>query len=65
MMKRLQHELSLPEYKSINAFIGIYGVGAGIAREWLQRGLKTLEDVRAGKHGVVLSPAQQVSYSIR
>lgn len=65
MMKRLQHELSLPEYKAINAFIGIYGVGTGIAREWVQRGLKTLDDVRNGKNGVALSPAQQVSFSIR
>lgn len=59
-MRRLEHELNTPQYKAMHAFIGIYGVGPGIALEWFQRGLRNLDDVRQGKYGVVLSPAQQV-----
>lgn len=60
-MKRLEYEKNSPEGLATMKFMGIYGVGPATAREWYQRGLRTLEDVRNGKDGVTLSPAQQVS----
>lgn len=60
-MKRLEYEKNSPEGRATMKFMGIYGVGPATAREWYQRGLRTLEDVLDGKDGVTLSPAQHVS----
>lgn len=60
-MKRLSYELNSPEGKASRLFTGIYGVGPATAREWYQRGLRTLEDVKNGKDGVTLTPHQAVS----
>ena len=61
-MKRLAYELNSPEGKATRIFTGIYGVGPAIAREWYQRGLRTLEDVKNRKDGVILNPHQEVNF---
>lgn len=39
---------------------GIYGVGATTVYQWYQNGIKSLDDVRDGKGGLVLSENQKV-----
>ncbi|KAJ7658507.1 hypothetical protein B0H17DRAFT_1096959 [Mycena rosella] len=41
-------------------FQGIYGVGQTTAIMWYAAGCRTLEDLKAGKGGVVLTPAQKI-----
>jgi hypothetical protein len=59
-MARLQFEESSERTQAIIVFCGIYGVGPSKALEWYQRGLRTLEDVRANKNGIKLTPAMEV-----
>lgn len=61
-MKRLKYEESTPESIACKAFLGIYGVGPALAREWFQRGLRTLDDVKERKDGIVLTPNQEVGH---
>ncbi|KAJ7630120.1 DNA polymerase lambda, partial [Mycena polygramma] len=41
-------------------FQGIYGVGQTTAYQWYAAGCRSLEDLKAGKGGVTLTPAQQI-----
>lgn len=61
-MKRLEYEENSDMGATTILFMGIHGVGPAIAREWYQRGLRTLDDVRNRKDGIQLSAAQEVSY---
>jgi DNA polymerase lambda len=61
-MDRLRYEESTPEAQACKIFLGIYGIGPALAREWFQRGLRTLDDVKNGKDGVKLTPNQEVCY---
>jgi hypothetical protein len=61
-MKRLEYEENSDVGLATLLFMGIYGVGPAIAREWYQRGLRTLDDVRNRKDGIRLSAAQEVSH---
>ncbi|KAF8994880.1 hypothetical protein BDQ17DRAFT_1251265 [Cyathus striatus] len=41
-------------------FTGIYGVGQPTAYKWYAAGCRTLDDLKAGKCGVKLTPAQEI-----
>ncbi|KAF9497326.1 hypothetical protein BDN71DRAFT_1444788 [Pleurotus eryngii] len=41
-------------------FQGVYGVGQSTAQKWYANGCRTLEDLKNGKSGVKLSPAQAI-----
>ncbi|KAG9217804.1 hypothetical protein CCMSSC00406_0005174 [Pleurotus cornucopiae] len=41
-------------------FQGVYGVGQSTAQKWYANGCRTLEDLKNGKSGVKLSPAQEI-----
>jgi DNA polymerase lambda len=62
-MKRLKYEESMESSVVTKLFSGIYGVGPMVARDWYSRGLRTLDDVKAKKGGIRLSPSQQVRAS--
>ncbi|KAF7369789.1 DNA polymerase lambda [Mycena venus] len=41
-------------------FQGIYGVGQSTAYQWYAAGCRSLDDLKAGKGGVTLTPAQKI-----
>ncbi|KAF8322130.1 Nucleotidyltransferase [Clavulina sp. PMI_390] len=49
-----------PQLRTIMEFKGIYGVGSQTAKEWWNRGLRTLDDVRSRKDGVNLNENQEL-----
>lgn len=63
-MKRLEYEENSDVGVATLLFMGIYGVGPATAREWYQRGLRTLDDVRNRKDGIKPSTSQEVSYNV-
>ncbi|KDQ11196.1 hypothetical protein BOTBODRAFT_461341 [Botryobasidium botryosum FD-172 SS1] len=58
--KRLEYEEQLDDTRVCKLFSAIYGVGPRLAWQWYQLGLRTLQDVREGKAGVKLTPAQRI-----
>ncbi|KAF5366779.1 hypothetical protein D9758_006472 [Tetrapyrgos nigripes] len=44
----------------LKLFRGVYGVGSKTGMQWYNAGVRTLDDLRAGKYGIKLSPAQQI-----
>ncbi|THU94239.1 hypothetical protein K435DRAFT_966943 [Dendrothele bispora CBS 962.96] len=59
-LRRLQHELSSDGVHVQRLFTGIYGVGNSTATRWYNNGARTLEDLKAGKLGIKLSPVQEI-----
>ncbi|KAF7795787.1 hypothetical protein EIP86_006954 [Pleurotus ostreatoroseus] len=58
-LRRIAYEKT-PDVAAMNIFMGIYGVGKTTAYQWYHAGCKTLEDVRAGKGNIKVSPAQMI-----
>ncbi|KAJ7271147.1 hypothetical protein C8J57DRAFT_1320897 [Mycena rebaudengoi] len=56
---RIKYE-NTEDVKATKLFQGIYGVGQKTAFQWYAAGCRTLEDIKAGKGGVKLTPAQSV-----
>ncbi|KAI0341157.1 Nucleotidyltransferase [Trametopsis cervina] len=58
-LRRITYERTEDVYV-VMAFQGIYGVGQKTAYRWYINGCRSLEDVKEGKFGVKLSPAQEI-----
>ncbi|TFK36111.1 hypothetical protein BDQ12DRAFT_714349 [Crucibulum laeve] len=58
-LRRIGYEKT-DDVKAMRLFQGIYGVGRSTAFKLYAAGCRTLEDVKAGKGGVKLSPAQEI-----
>ncbi|KAJ7457053.1 DNA polymerase lambda [Mycena latifolia] len=58
-LRRIKYENS-DDVKVRKIFQGIYGVGQTTAYQWYSAGCRTLDDLKAGKFGVVLTPAQKI-----
>ncbi|KIM37902.1 hypothetical protein M413DRAFT_252511 [Hebeloma cylindrosporum] len=58
-LQRIKYEKT-KDVEVTRLFQGIYGVGQSIAFKWYSAGCRTLDDLRAGKGGVKLSPVQEI-----
>ncbi|KAG8846382.1 hypothetical protein FRB96_001995 [Tulasnella sp. 330] len=58
-LERIQFEQT-EEHTVCKALCGIYGVGATTAYQWYQNGIRSLDDVRWGKGGLILSETQKI-----
>ncbi|KZT68564.1 hypothetical protein DAEQUDRAFT_745631 [Daedalea quercina L-15889] len=58
-LRRIGYEKT-EDVEAINTFQGIYGVGRHTAFKWYANGCRTLDDVRARKGGIRLSPCQEI-----
>ncbi len=63
-MRRLQYQESTESSMTTKLFMGIYGVGMTTARDWFNRGIRTLDDLKKAHRGVVLTPAQRVGTAV-
>ena len=48
-LRRLENALIEPEEKSLQIFLGIYGVGVSQAHKWIENGLCTVQDLISSK----------------
>ncbi|KAF8970645.1 hypothetical protein BDZ97DRAFT_1790287 [Flammula alnicola] len=58
-LQRIKYEKT-KDVEVTQLFQGIYGVGQSIAFQWYSAGCRTLDDVKAGKGGVKLTPVQEI-----
>ncbi|KAJ8584729.1 hypothetical protein M405DRAFT_746520 [Rhizopogon salebrosus TDB-379] len=58
-LRRIGYEKT-DDVAAINLFQGIYGVGRQISSMWYNNGCRTLDDIRARKGGIKLSPVQEI-----
>ncbi|OJA20779.1 hypothetical protein AZE42_07015, partial [Rhizopogon vesiculosus] len=58
-LRRIGYEKT-DDVTAINLFQGIYGVGRQISSMWYNNGCRTLDDIRARKGGIKLSPVQEI-----
>ncbi|KAJ8690503.1 hypothetical protein PTI98_011928 [Pleurotus ostreatus] len=58
-LKRIGYERT-EDVEVCSLFQGVYGVGQSTAQKWYANGCRTLEDLKNGKSGVKLSPAQEI-----
>ncbi|KAG8976340.1 hypothetical protein FRC05_004256 [Tulasnella sp. 425] len=58
-LQRLQYQKS-GEYQICQKLIGIYGVGPKTAYGWYQKGVRSLDDVWAGRGGITLNENQKI-----
>ena len=64
-MRRLQYQESTESSIITKLFMGIYGVGMTTARDWFNHGMRTLDDLKKARRGVILTPAQRVCITAR
>ncbi|KAG8899741.1 hypothetical protein FRC00_000999 [Tulasnella sp. 408] len=58
-LQRLQYEKS-GEYQICQKLTGIYGVGPKTAYDWYTKGVRSLDDVWAGRGGITLNENQRI-----
>ncbi|KDQ56029.1 hypothetical protein JAAARDRAFT_79538 [Jaapia argillacea MUCL 33604] len=58
-LRRIDYE-NTDDVKATHIFQGIYGVGQHTAFMWYASGCRTLEDVKARKGGIKVSPTQEI-----
>ncbi|TDL27085.1 Nucleotidyltransferase [Rickenella mellea] len=58
-LRRIDWEKT-PDVESIKNFKGIYDVGPHTAYQWYNAGCRTLDDVKARKGGITLTPTQKI-----
>ncbi|KAJ7832829.1 hypothetical protein B0H13DRAFT_236665 [Mycena leptocephala] len=58
-LRRISYE-NTADVQIRQTFQGIYGVGQSTAYQWYAAGCRSLDDLKAGKGGVTLTPAQKI-----
>lgn len=58
-LQRLQYE-KCGEYQICQKLMGIYGVGPKTAYDWYRKGVRSLDDVWAGRGGITLNENQRI-----
>ncbi|KAF9054054.1 hypothetical protein BJ165DRAFT_1435871 [Panaeolus papilionaceus] len=58
-LRRIKYE-NTADVQVMSLYRGIYGVGKSAAYQWYSAGCRTLDDLREGKGGVVLSHVQKI-----
>ncbi|KAF5372585.1 hypothetical protein D9758_005201 [Tetrapyrgos nigripes] len=58
-LRRIKYE-NTEDVAVLKIFRGIYGVGNRIGLQWYNQGARTLQDLKTGKFGIKLTPAQKI-----